>query len=152
MPGRELAAQLLEELAAPARGDLGHLAGEVGADAGKLRQLAPFGERARDIERELAHHARGVAVGAHAERVLVAQLEEVGDLLERARDVSVVDGHACDNAAARLARVDEDQFDAVDAGRSCRILTIRALARFSARMLTYCATLAPSESRLRSPS
>jgi hypothetical protein len=99
--GGEALAQPLEQFAAAACRDLAHLAGEIRADPGELGQLAARGERRRDVQPELAHHARGVAVGAHPERVLVAQLEESGDLLEGARDVRVMNRHGRGRRACR---------------------------------------------------
>ena len=60
---------------------------------GRCGSSPPLFSVSRHVQAQLADHARGVAVGADAEGILVAQLEQVGDLVEAAGDVGVVDGH-----------------------------------------------------------
>ncbi len=82
------------EHAAAARGrELADLPGEILADS---RQRVGI-EALRDLVREFpgltAHDARGLPIGADAERILAAQGQEVGHFVERDRDLFVVHGH-----------------------------------------------------------
>jgi hypothetical protein len=89
--GGKAPAQLFQQLAGAGGGDLADLAGEVLADARELGELAALRELRGEVERQSAYDARGVAVGTDAERVFVAELEEIGDLLEGRGDVGVMD-------------------------------------------------------------
>ena len=80
----------------PGRGDLADPAGEIGADARQLGQRPALRQRGGDVELQVADEARGVAVGTHAERIRLADLEEIGHLLEDPGDVGVVDRHGRD--------------------------------------------------------
>ena len=69
------------------------LGGEVGADAGQRVEIFAGGQHLGHVARQRADDARGLAVGAHAERVRRVDLEEIGELLELAGDLRVGDGH-----------------------------------------------------------
>ncbi len=90
---RQFAPQAVEQAAVAGVDDFADLGGEVVADAGQPRQvLALFQQRAR-LLRQFAQRARGIAVGADAERIGALDFEPVGDFLEDGGDVGVVDGH-----------------------------------------------------------
>ena len=73
--------------------DLADLAGEVGADAGQPGQVvAAFHQHAR-LLRQVAQDARGIAIGADAERIGPLDLQQVGDLFEDDHDVGVMHRH-----------------------------------------------------------
>jgi len=91
--GRRALAQLLAQLAGAAGRDLAHLRRQVVADSRQLRQRPAFGQLRGDVEPQAADQARRVAVGAHAERVAALELEQIGDFVEHARNVGVVNGH-----------------------------------------------------------
>lgn len=71
--------------------DLGHLAGQVGADAGNRIELlaAHLGHAAA----QLAESAGGVATGADAERVGALNFQQVGHLVDHRGDVGVAHRH-----------------------------------------------------------
>ena len=91
--GRELLLQLLEQGAGPGPDDLVDLRVEVRADPRQLREVLARRDRRREVQAQIADGARRVAVGTDAERVRLADLEQIGDVLEDAGDVGVVDRH-----------------------------------------------------------
>jgi hypothetical protein len=99
---RSALAQLLSQLAGAARRDFTHLGQQVVADARQLGQRLALGQLRGDVQPQPPDQARRVAVGAHAKRVAVLQLEQIGDLLEHAGDVGVVHGHERIIAHCRL--------------------------------------------------
>ena len=73
--------------------DRDDLPGEVLADAVQLRQVPALPELARNVEAQRPDDARRVAVGADAERIVLRELEQVRDLLERRRDIGIHNRH-----------------------------------------------------------
>ena len=90
-----MALYLLEQRQFPGAHDGGDLAGEVLADAGQFLKVGARLDELRHAARVSADHPRGVAIGADAERVLLADLEQIGELLEHVRNLGVVDRHDC---------------------------------------------------------
>ena len=77
----------------PGADDFADLAGEVVADAGQPGQVLAFFQQQARFLRQFAQRARGIAVGADAERIRALDFQQVGDLLEDGGDVGVMDGH-----------------------------------------------------------
>lgn len=90
---RHRPAQPVERGRMPGCCDLADLAREVRADPGQPGERLALGQCAGNVELQIADEARRVAIGAHAKRVRVADLEQIGHLFEQPRDVGVVDGH-----------------------------------------------------------
>ena len=90
---RQLLAQSREQRAIAGGDNLAHLARQVGADPGQLVEIGALLDHRAHAAAELADHARRVAIGAHAKRIRVLDLEPVGDLAEDRRDVRVVHRH-----------------------------------------------------------
>ncbi len=83
--------QLLKELEVPRSHDLHDLRGEVLPYAGEIgERVGSASGELRDRRAVRLDRPRGAAIGAYAERVLVQDLEEIGDLLEDVRDVRVL--------------------------------------------------------------
>jgi hypothetical protein len=99
---RHLAMQPIEKAAGAGGANFADLAFKVGADPRQFRQgIAPVEQRIQ-FPSVVPHRARGVVVGADAKRVIAADLEQVGDLLENNGDVGVVDGHRSPLAAEQV--------------------------------------------------
>jgi len=84
------AAQLGELLDATALEKLVDLAGNVGTDVRNLVEVMALCLPLRQLVRPVAQPHGGIAVGADAKRIRRGQFEQVADLLERSRDVPVV--------------------------------------------------------------
>src|SRR5579885_3163769 len=78
----------------PGRGEGPYLFAEVGADAGQLGQILARLHDLRNFFSETPDDARSVAVGAHAERIGLLELEQVRNIVERLRDLGGVRGRS----------------------------------------------------------
>ncbi len=88
----QLALEFFVQRAGPAGGDFPHLRGQIRTDAGQLGHLASRGEARSQIDLLPFDHARGIAVGADAERIGLRYLQQIGDFAEHPCDVGVVHG------------------------------------------------------------
>ena len=77
----------------PGIDETGDLVGQVIPDIGELGQVGAFLQHVGEAAAEVADRARRVAVGAHPERVGLLDFQQVGDMVERIRDLDVVHGH-----------------------------------------------------------
>jgi len=87
---RRLRRQLSQERQRARLENRADLAGEVAPDAREFVE-ATFCRYRRRGYAERLNRSRGGPVGAHPELILALDLEEVGDFLENARDVDVLD-------------------------------------------------------------
>src|SRR5690606_11348639 len=78
--------------------ELGDVAGHVLADVGETGEVGVLADEAGEGLRVALDELRGAAVGAHAEGVRALDVEQVGDLVQRACDVDVL------HAPSRLQR------------------------------------------------
>jgi hypothetical protein len=108
-PRGHLAHQAIEQGEMPGRGQLADLVAEVGTDAGQLGQAAAGGDLGDQVELEFADYPCGVAIGAHAERIRIAQLEQIRHPLERGRDVGIAHCHGLDLRPARRGTLERGQ-------------------------------------------
>ena len=99
--GRRAALHLLEQRQPFRLHELRDLGGEVLADAWQLGEVLALCEHVGNAVRQVADRARGVTIGAHAERVGTFDLEKIGKVVEGAGDLRVVDGH--DAGGSRIA-------------------------------------------------
>ena len=66
---------------------------EVLADPGQLRQILARSRHRQHAARELADHACCSAIGADAERIAAIELNQIGELVETARNVRIEHRH-----------------------------------------------------------
>lgn len=101
--GRHLSSELLVQRQRPRRDDGADLPGEVLADAGELGEVArPHTDRVGERLGEVPDRARGGAIGPHAKRVGVLNLEEVRDFVEQPRNVRILHTRPAPRAAPSL--------------------------------------------------
>ena len=102
----ELLLELLQGLTSARLEDLANLTGEGLPDAGEAREIGIFLRQAGKLSGQASNLARPVTVGAHAEGVLAADLQQIGDLLEDPGDIVIVNRHRTRVVAATVrARV-----------------------------------------------
>jgi len=63
------------------------------ADAAQLGEVFARSHHRGDALRQRLDHARGLAIGAHAERIGALDVQQIGGLIEHRRDLGVVDRH-----------------------------------------------------------
>lgn len=91
--GRQLPMQAFQQRATAARDDFAYFRRQVVADARQGREILALVHQAADVATQFADDARGVAVGADAERIGALNFEQVGDLPENPGDVGIVGRH-----------------------------------------------------------
>src|SRR5215469_8116858 len=77
----------------PGCDDVAYLAGQILANAGKLRQVAPGRQQAADALRLALDDAGRAAVGAGAKLALALNFEEFRGLIEHGRDFCILHRH-----------------------------------------------------------
>ncbi len=91
--GRQFAAQTIQQAAMPGGDDLVDPGGEIGADAGQPGQVFPALNQYPRLLRQVAQDARGIAIGADAERIRAFDFQQVGNRFESGGNVGVMYGH-----------------------------------------------------------
>ncbi len=74
-------------------GQCGDLVGKILADAGQVGQISAALQHECNLGPETAHDTSGVPVGPDPEGVCLIELEEIGEIIERLRDIGIVNGH-----------------------------------------------------------
>lgn len=90
---RRGALQLGQQPALSGLDDLADLGGKVFADAGQLGEVFAVRKQLGDRHAERFEFTRGIAIGTHAERIGVFDLQQIGDLLEQRGNLCIVYWH-----------------------------------------------------------
>ena len=90
---RHLPVQYIEQPALAGRYDFFYPGSEVGTDAWQFGEVVTARQHFRYGDGQALQGACGIAVGAYAKRILVADLQQVGDLVEHGGNVGVMYGH-----------------------------------------------------------
>ncbi len=88
------AGDLVQQLEMAGLDQLGDLAGQILADARQLAQILSRRDHGGGGARKVLDRPRGVAVGAHAERVGALDLQQIRQTVEGRGDLGVVKGHS----------------------------------------------------------
>ena len=91
--GWRLTLQLVKHRQMLAASDDGDLVGEIPADSRQLIKIFALGQHIGDIARQLADQPRRPPIGANPEWVCALDVEEIGNLVQLARDLGIDDGH-----------------------------------------------------------